>query len=156
MDRMGILMWSVHTTPSPSRAYALIQSNPRNINCNITSSALLLETKSVIRVEHIATCWDLNPIPDQPVWAWGPSRFPLSRDVLGPQVSGAQRKGSEIFTSEGRSLDNSILKIVLFPWVLVVFLSLFGKYREGKTSSGGSRRQEAFQSNWSSSHAIPS
>lgn len=44
----------------PPQFMHLSNQIPRNINCNITSSALLLERKSVIRVEHIATCWDLN------------------------------------------------------------------------------------------------
>lgn len=43
-----------------------------NINCNITSSALLLEKKSVIRVENIATCWDLNMDFKQTVWGLRP------------------------------------------------------------------------------------
>lgn len=45
--------------PAPQFMY-LPNQIPGNINGNITSSALLLETKSVTRVEHIVTCWDLN------------------------------------------------------------------------------------------------
>lgn len=129
---------------------------PGNINCNITSSALLLETKSVIRVEHIATCWDINTDFRSTSVSLRPSPSNTFRGhrLVKPNEEGVrflpQKEDLLITVFKNSFVSGSFVVVVVF-----LFLSMFTMCRERNLQQWG-QNARGLQSNWSSTHPIPS
>lgn len=109
----------------PPQFMHLSNQIPGNINCNITSSVLLLETKSVIRVEHITTCWDLNTGSKAAHVGLRPS--PSETD-WGPQIIKTQTQEGVGFLLQKEDLLMTKGKLCLLEFS---FLSLLGVCRGG-------------------------